>query len=120
MESTGHDLIVGPGAVDQNQVDIEEEQVHEGRDDQQGCGSGKQVTEHTDLPQMGDRSRPSAWEGAAAPDGQAPSKWVAELWAPRSRGREAHGGPSSGEALLPRPPPTPGWPRTLLHGGTYV
>jgi len=49
LESTGHDLIVGPGAVDQNQVDVEEQQVHEGRDDQQCCRSGKQVTEHMDV-----------------------------------------------------------------------
>lgn len=60
LESTGHDLVVGPGAAEHQQVDIEEQQVHEDGDDQQGHRSGEQVTEHTDLPER-EGTSPLLW-----------------------------------------------------------
>lgn len=60
LEGTGHDLVVGPGAAEQQQVDIEEQQVHEDGDDQQGHRSGEQVTQHTDLPEM-EGTSPLLW-----------------------------------------------------------
>lgn len=53
LEGTGHDLVVGPGAAEQQQVDVEEQQVHQDREHHQGCCSGEQVAEHTDLPEDG-------------------------------------------------------------------
>lgn len=59
LEGAGHDLVMGPGAVEQQQVDVEEEQVQEHWEHQQSCGSGQQVTDHPHLWQ--DRPLPPAF-----------------------------------------------------------
>lgn len=53
LEGTGHDLVVGPRAVEQQQVDVEEQQVHKDREHHQSRRSREQVAEHTDLPEDG-------------------------------------------------------------------
>lgn len=97
---------MGPRAVEQNQVDIEEQQVHDDRDNQQSHCSGEQMAEHTDLPEGGAGSLPEA-RGCLARVLPALGKSAADTqsWRAGAAGRRAS--LNSSEASSPISPSAP-------------
>lgn len=97
---------MGPGAVEQQQVDVEEQQVRDSRDDHEGHHAGQQVTEHTDLPPEEERRSPPATPLAPGVGGR-------RAGLPRP-------GLSSEAFPLAAPAPASPAPTTARAGDTYI